>query len=335
MKVENDTPFAVHASPAEGPNDRAIVSIVLKGTFTIVPGSEAELVMPGAPIAFADESGEGPDGPLPRLDSDVAPFKPAADVILLGRAYAPAGKPAPHVDVRLRVGTRNKTLRVFGAREWKPGGFGREPKISDPEPFRHCDLSWAHAYGGPASAANPAGIGWLPENPKIRKKDIEGQPLPRIEDPANLIAEWKDRPEPAGFATVGRGWEPRARHLGTWDDAWKAERAPRPPRDFSFAFHNAAPADQQVEGWLRGGESFAIVNATKDGRLSGKLPRLAVEVAVRREGKAVEEPVTMNLDTLVLEPEALRMTLVWRGTPAIPALDRLDVEEIRFRTLAG
>ena len=41
--------------------------------------------------------------------------------------------------------------------------------------------------------------------------------------------------------------------------------------------------------------------------------------------------VVMNLDTVVLEPEAMKMTLVWRGTPPLRAIDDLDVGEVRIR----
>lgn len=334
MKIENDTPLPAFAVPGLGPQDRAIVTIVVKGTFDLVPGDAAQLAAQQAPIAFADEVVEIPGGVLPRLDSDVAPFKPRADVILLGRACAPGGKPASHVDVRFRVGRHSKTLRVFGAREWKPGGLGREPRISEPEAFRECELSWTYGYGGGASLANPPGIGWIHENPKIRKKDIEGQPLPRIEDPTNLIESWQDRPAPAGFGTVGRGWEPRLSYLGTYDERWKSERSPLPPRDFDFAFHNAAPEDQQLE-FLRGDETFAIVNATADGRLDGALPATRPLVTLRRGSATTDEGVAMKIDTAIFEPDAKRLTLLWRATPAIPAMENNDVAEIRVKLAAS
>lgn len=335
MRIENSSPCPSFALPGLGPQDRAILTVVVKGTFDLVPGSAATLATVQAPIAFADDIVQTPRGPLPRLDSDVAPFKPNADVILIGRACAPGGKPVPHVDVRFRVGRRSRTLRVFGAREWQPGGFGREPKISDAKPFRECPLDWTFAYGGGASMENPLGMGWIHENPKIRKKDIEGQPLPRIEDPTDLIESWEYRPTPAGFGTVGRGWQPRLGQLGTYDEKWKKERSPRAPRDFDFAFHNAAPADQQVAGGLKGDESFAIVNATEDGRLAGTLPEERPLVTLRRTAGTAQEEVAMKLDTAIFEPDAKRLTLLWRGTPAIPAMERNDVAEIRVRVARG
>ena len=339
MNIVNDTPLPVHVSPNLGPGERPILTLVTKAVFDIVPGGTASMAAPPAGLAFADQLVDTPRGPMPLVESDVAPFKPAADVLLVGaRAHAPDRRPVTEVDVRLRVGRMQKIVRVFGPRTWKPAGrFGGEPKISEPAPFKDCDLAWTEAFGGTDAekggvfAANPVGVGYLLEAGKNRKKEIDGQPLPRIEDPEHLIAEWTDRPPPAGFGALGRGWEPRVGLLGTYDEKWEKHRAPQPPRDFDFAFYNCAPADQQIRGYLRGDESFAVVNATREGRLDGRLPGLQPVVTIRRPDAKGEEDVTMNLDTLVLEPSALKMTLVWRGTPAIRAMEKPDVAEIRFR----
>lgn len=336
MKLTNDTPLPSFASPNDGPDDRPVVTLVLKGTFDIVNGGRASLADEQSPIAFADETGETPLGPLPRLDSDVAPFKPRADVLMVGaRAYAPEGSQASECDVRLRVGRTQKIVRVFGSRLWESGGFARDPRISKPEPFTPCDLTWTEAYGGVdaekggVSTANPVGKGMVFE--KVKKKEVPGYALPRIEDPEHLIASWTDRPPPAGFGTVGRGWEPRVGFLGTYDEVWETKRAPRLPKDFSFSFHNAAPADLQVDGYLKGDETFTMVNATEDGRLSGQLPAERPVVTLRRAGANREETVTLNLDTLVLFPEERKLHLLWRATMPIAALEDPGIAEIEVK----
>ncbi len=335
MRIVNDTPFPVHAVPGYGPDDGTILTLLLKGTFEIVPDGAARPADQPEPIAFADDVVDTPRGPLPRLESDVAPFKPRADVLALGRALAPRGRPVQQLDVRLRFGAVDKTVRVFGAREWKPGGLGRDPKISEPKAFTECELSYAQAFGGLDAKRggtfleNPVGIGFIAE--KTKHGDIEGRPLPRIEDPAHPIASWKDRPHPAGLGAIGRGWAPRSGRLGTYDERWQKDRSPRPPRDFSFAFYNAAPADQQARGYLAGDEPFEIVNATAAGRLAGRLPAVLPIVSLRRTRGSGGEEVAMNLDTAVLDVERMRLLLVWRGTPAIPAIEMPGVAEVRFR----
>ena len=52
-------------------------------------------------------------------------------------------------------------------------------------------------------------------------------------------------------------------------------------------------------------------------------------VMLKRTGGATQEQVAMKLDTAIFEPDAKKLTLLWRGTPAIPAMERNDVAEIR------
>ncbi|HTO92224.1 MAG TPA: DUF2169 domain-containing protein, partial [Candidatus Sulfotelmatobacter sp.] len=200
MKVENQTGFPVQVMPGFGPDDRTVLTLVLKGTFEIVPGGAAKPAEQPEPIAFADVLAEGPRGPVPQVDSDLAPFKPRADVLLVGTARAPKGRPVTQLDVGLKLGRLEKIVRVFGERRWDAGGFGRDPRPSDPKPFAECDLSYAMAFGGVddksggASTANPIGLGFIAE--KAKKSAVEGVPLPRLENPAELIESWKDRPAP-------------------------------------------------------------------------------------------------------------------------------------------
>jgi hypothetical protein len=59
----------------------------------------------------------GPPGASPvKNESELAPFKPGTDLVLLGSAYAPGGQPARHFDVTFSVGGRTKN-RTFDFRE--------------------------------------------------------------------------------------------------------------------------------------------------------------------------------------------------------------------------
>jgi len=339
MNVVNQTPFPVHAMPGLGPEDRAVLTVIVKGTFEIVPDLPAKPAAEILPIAFGDELAETEHGMVPLWDSDLAPFKPRADVLLVGKAYAPPGKPCRELDVRMQVGRVDKTVRVFGARHWKGGSVVGEPRPGEPEPFTEQEISYAHAYGGVDATRgavfleNPVGTGFIAD--KAKRRDAEGLELPRVEDPAHLMTRWKDRPTPAGFGTLGRGWASRAGHLGTYDARWEKERAPLPPRDFSFAFYNAVPEDQQVENYLKGNEPFRIVNATPSGRLSGKLPGLRLGVNVRKVRRKRAEPVEMRIDTLVLIPDRMVMVVVWRGVCEIPGVEDTNVAEVAVDLRAG
>src|SRR5690606_38106709 len=87
-----------------------------------------------------------------------------------------------------------------------------------------------------------------------------------------LLRDPSDRPPPAGFGFVGPHWEPRARHAGTYDEAWQQARMPLLPTDFDRRFFNAVPADQTAPGFVRGDEPVVIANASPEPWLRFRLP---------------------------------------------------------------
>lgn len=332
MKLENRTGFCATAFPGIGPGDRHILTIVVKGTFDFTVDGSAVLAEKQIPIAFADEMSEQGET---RFEMDLAPYKPRADVLLLGKAYAPHSTPARCVDVTLRVGRISKTLRIFGDRGWDTGGLLGGATPTTAQPFAQMELCYARAYGGVdavnggACVENPIGKGCIAE--KAKKKTAQGRSLPNIEDPDRLIADIEDRPMPVGFGAVGKGWQPRVKHLGTFGEKWKTERAPKMPEDCSFEFYNTAPRDQQVEGYLRGGEAIELINLTPDGRLVSKVPSVPLQVTVNRRHVLDSEAVGMHLDTLYLLPDENCMMLIWRGVCFVADEMGSDIERVSVR----
>lgn len=134
-------------------------------------------------------------------------------VTVSGTVYGP--KQAPNVTpVMLSVGRERRRLIVFGDRRWeKTLGGSLEP--SDAAPFDSIPLSFERAFGGkyteppgphPVSGLpHPGGEVFYSLNPNGRgfyknAASAEGSPLPNIELPDELIKEWDQRPEPAGFS---------------------------------------------------------------------------------------------------------------------------------------
>ena len=72
-------------------------------------------------------------------------LKPGTDVVLVGEAWAPKGRPVPSSLVSVKVGALRKVIQVFGDRRWK-GGSSSQP--SSPEPFLRMPLTYERAYGG-------------------------------------------------------------------------------------------------------------------------------------------------------------------------------------------
>ncbi len=82
------------------------MSFLVKATFRMdARGVPATAAAKQQPILKADEpyDPKKPDGLL-RFESDSMPFKPRADIVLVGSAYAPHGQPTHMLDVEIQVG---------------------------------------------------------------------------------------------------------------------------------------------------------------------------------------------------------------------------------------
>ena len=196
------------------------MTVILKCTCAMPFDGPAPIADKQLPIFTADvPGGEDPSGSV-RFESDMVPFKPKADVVLVGKAHFPRNKPPDTpLDVTLKVGTLEKRIRVFGDRAWWfPTRLALIPEFSTPEPFTTMDLIYERAFGGIDQAAalycaeNLVGRGFIG---KRSPDSIDGKPLPNLEDPSDLIRSWDSRPRPVGFGFYGRGWMPRLKLAGT------------------------------------------------------------------------------------------------------------------------
>ncbi len=354
MEIKNETRYSVETMPTTGPDEKPALVVMIKGTFEIQPDKPAIIAAEQLPVWFADELFDPGNGGSVKFETDIAPFKPRADVALIGQACAPGMKPAEFVDVSMRVGSLRKELRVFGNRHWQCLNSLIPATISKPEPLRRMNLIYEDAFGG----IDKVGGGYCPENiagkgfyVKKSKKALHGSPLPNIEDPTNLISAWDDHPTPAGFGYISKGWQPRLGHIGTYDEAWQTERAPKPPLDFRYDFHNAAHRDLQIEGYLRGDEDVELTNLTADGYLNFKLPGVKVKCAAIKSYDFIKilrkqsadmpkagaerderaETVPLNLDTLCIMPDEMKLYMVWRGLCPIIDMTALEVTKLEVK----
>jgi hypothetical protein len=345
MAVTSGTPFALGTLPWEDPDGRARLTIVLKATFSWQPAvTPAPTQLP----CFPSDIPHGNDTTTIRFESDLVPFKPRTDVVLVGRAHAPAGAPVTQLAVGLQVGTLRRAMVVFGDRTWSYRAVG-SPAISKPKPFTTMDLVYERAFGGIDSAAaryckeNLVGVGFIGKN---TRESVDGKPLPNLEDPDNLIRSWDTHPKPVGFGFYGRGWMPRLQYAGTYDEQYRKEVAPAMPKDFSYALFNGAHPALQVEPYLRGDEEVELINASRESPLRFRLPGFTPKVSLFRwtteperwlEAHAgepdanppfEEEPVKMHLDTLVFLPDDGIFYEVFRGSCALSRLDSTEIARI-------
>ncbi|XXT23019.1 DUF2169 domain-containing protein [Sorangium sp. So ce429] len=251
---------------------------------------------------------------------DMGMPKPRGELLISGRAY-PRGGRAPACAVRARLGAVDKTLYVIGDRRWQRG------VPTEPEPFAEMPIAWERAFGGPGFALNPVGKGAHP----IETDAGEIHPLPNIELPEPLITSPGDRPAPAGFGPIDLMWPQRFAKIGTYDQKWLKERFPGFAEDTDLGMFNAAPDDQQIQGFFRGDEPMALENMHPEKPvIEAALPGLAARAFINRksgDGESFSE-VAMHLDTVHLFPHAERGVLLFRGIALVDEDDAADVQQI-------
>src|SRR3954452_21235039 len=116
--VENKTPFALEVLYLLDEEARPLAVVVVKGTFAIGRDGRCTRAEEQIPINVAGEHwGEDPATSSFKYEPEVAFFKPATDVVLIGHAYAPNTR-ASDMLVSLRVGPVQKQVLVFGERVW-------------------------------------------------------------------------------------------------------------------------------------------------------------------------------------------------------------------------
>ncbi|HLK93640.1 MAG TPA: DUF2169 domain-containing protein [Polyangia bacterium] len=326
LQVVNNTPYLPLMTVL--PNEAGIdtLFVVVKGTF---PLSSTPVVAPeSAPPNAKDVYWEEPGTSSLKYASELHVGKAGTDVVMVGHAYAPKERPVAEVLVAVIVAERRKIVRVVGDRVW--GTMTGAP--SRPEPFTKMPLLYERAFGGVhepggrsavlAEERNPLGVGF---RGRRAPREVVGHKLPNLEDPSEPIRSFGDQPAPAGFGFTAPAWLPRRQYAGTYDEAWKANRAPYLPRDFDRRFNNAACPELTFNRFLAGGEPLEITGASPEGLLRVKLPTARPRVMVAINWKLETPPVV--LETVLLEPDLHRFSLTWRV--AVPCDKRaLKVQSI-------
>jgi hypothetical protein len=222
MNLINSTaiPATVSTAEVEG-SPRRLGLLTAKATFRFDPNGRVELeTQKPFPLFTQDEKttlGDLPSDMQPRADA-------AFEVILLGHAWAPAGRAVAALTVGLGVGQVRREMLVFGDRFWS----AQRRAISSARPFSKMPLDYRRAFGGSvpvhldresvfdlADPLNRHGKGFDAERmardmgawlkapsgfPKLPDGYVRS--LPNLEDRAAPITRWDDVPPPMCWATV-------------------------------------------------------------------------------------------------------------------------------------
>jgi hypothetical protein len=263
--------------------------------------------------------------------NDAVLLKKGVSVCAMGSVYPQSGE-ARVAAATMRVGTETRTIAVFGPRVWEKSIVTGVLSPSQPLPFKSVAMAWQNAFGGvvrqPASVVTLDGEeAFLPAHESGYAYNLDGvgfytdarhalgQPLPQLEDPAQLIETWNTYPEPVCFAPCPLWSGLRARFVmrdGQFDvsriNRVASRAAPR------TTFDQIEPgAIIALGGMRRGGE-----------RLSFATPPSPVDVVVTVGGAS--ERVPLALDAVDLDAEAAEVRLLFRATVTYE-LVQFDVRE--------
>jgi len=306
LQLDNDTPFPARLGLFTDHEGHQHASVVLKATFAI-PGQEGVCRPAPEQLPVLSEptyTGDPGESSI-RYPADLVPEKPGTDVVFVGHAYPPNLRPLTELTSHLEVGPLRKTIAVVGDRTWVPSFFG--VVMSKPVAFERMPITYERAYGGRSprlDERNPVGTGYC----KARR-DAYDMPLPNLEDPQLRIESWRQRRPVVGLGAIDAHWVPRRQWAGTYDAKWQAERCPVLPRDFDPRFHCVGAEGLRSATPLRGELLVTLVHLALEPVLRFRLPGLRVGMDFFVEGEVEQHEA--ELWTVILEPDELRVVMVW------------------------
>lgn len=345
-------------------NKRPIFSVLVKRTYDINRDERLSLAQKARPFVQNDhyyDEGD-PEWATVKYETEFAAFKFQTDVVVIGSAYAPEGKPVQKLDVSVEVESQRKALCVFGDRRciYRKNA---NPEFTAPLPFTEMPLRYERAYGGKDTKSAPetpffyprnhTGTGFVIAN---KKESMEDLALPNIEDPEDLLTperiivgapeNWSKMPLPDGLGWFQRTWYPRCSFVGAMpaylgvDTPLREEQLGLVPKgqvglawqyklpSFDLRFNNGASRGLRFSH-LNGTEKFRLTHLTPTGLLAFQLP--GDRPSIRLDLGQGENELESILDTVLVRLEEMQVDLIWRGTQVYPGIEWLP----EMRTLVA
>ncbi|MFV0385599.1 DUF2169 family type VI secretion system accessory protein [Paracoccus sp. (in: a-proteobacteria)] len=339
MRIRNLTPFAQLVYANEDAQGRLFDVLIVKQSYHFGEDFRLRRSVEQEPLNFSDGCFGAVNVTSLRYPSDLVPYKPATDVIVIADAFAPEGRPVEQWDVSVQAGALSKTLHVTGPREWRHR-LGKW-QLDDPEPVARVALRYDLAYGGECPGPedeiltderNPVGRGLAHHRHSPKSDPI---PAPQILATGALLRGPFQQQEVAGFGPIPPAWLPRLPLGGTYDDDWVANTWPHWASDYDFAYHNSAATGLKADGFFRGDEEIVLTGLHPDQpELRFCLPGDTV-VATLVDGGGARRVVRLNLDTVYIDildarPEDSLIALTWR----MAFLDR-DIALLEIDSVLG
>lgn len=301
MELDNHTRYPAGIFRTVIDQHRIAASVLARITFDIrdgvlVPSEEQPWIVSGPPW-------ESPYGPM---DGDEVFYKGGVDLFLFAHARAPGGRPVRQMEVRITVGTWQRSIRVTGERAWVRGaGGGLHP--TDPVPFVELPLTLANAFGGKdewdgltlAFSDNEHGKGYF-----LTEEKAVGGRLPNIEDPRAPVTAWTDQPAPVGVVPCPIVSAQRLRNAFELDEQGQVKKLN--PTFFNAAFPEMILPHDRV----RVGDTVRVDGVRHEGPLVFRIPDAAPWLRLAFEDQVYEPPLV--IDQLGIEADRGRVFIAYR-----------------------
>lgn len=313
----NATPFAALGFEQAHRDGTDMGVLAVRGRYQISTGGSLEAARDQDLVLVDEYEGDPHKTPLLRA-ADLIPFKPATDISILGKAYAPKGEAMTEWLAGVRIGKLAHVVRAVGRRHWSWNGGSWQLSAAEPTTEVALDYRLAASdqsmdgVGDPKVPANPIGV----RQPSRRITNEEhALPTAMIDSSNDDYSDAFTERVPQGLSPIPPFWRMRQQFAGTYDEDWLANRHPRLPADFDYRFYQSAHPDLIYPGYLNGNELAELARLVPGGgTLRFCLPGIQPVARYRwRDGREVS--LLMNLDGLHIDLRELpyRVDITWRS----------------------
>lgn len=310
--LDNRTPFPARLQPMTSSQGHRQWLLTVKATWVLDSGRLASAEQQQAiriephvcrvgDLALDDVQRRclGPlqDEELVWVDAETGPPKPSFNLLVSGHACAPAGWNQPQLSARVQVGGIDASLTAHVPRCWVSGLLGMKSRslaaVVSRVPLHPAFGDWD---GGLLAGAVANGLPLLPWLQHTKH-------AARYQRRAVVPAGWGPWPPNAAH---------RHCHAGTYDEAWQRERAPQLPKDFDPRHWNDAHPELQASKPPTAGEVLRLQHLGSQPLIESRMPGLPLSAAPRQAGGQQLPSMALLPDTLLIEPDHNRMSLLWR-----------------------
>jgi hypothetical protein len=201
------------------------------------------------------------------------------------------------IKASIQVGSRHTEIEAHVPRYWlsSMARHSAEPmgKHLHRTPMSYAFADWSGGFPLNAEPDHPQQLPWL-QRPGISSRRKHHDKYP------------------AGFGYWPENASHRQCYSGTYDEAWERDRKPGLPKDFDARFFNTAHPNLQWPQAPALGTQIRLVHLAQTPEVTLRMPALELAAQATTADGTLLPAVTLIPDTLTIEPDQQRMSLVQR-----------------------